>query len=380
MSTSEKQNLLTNRINDLTMIDAHNSLGGKSPSYSNKDSYYTMADFLLWKAEEDGLEYVVYLTPLDSSSLSFSGKDYAPKFNWGKGFRVGAGYRFGMHDNWDLDVIWTWFYNKAKSSITSPEPDPSFEPNVMHPTWGGPVFTDISGGVSLTSQAIYGKGSWALHYNVGDIELGRHYFISKALSLRPCIGLRAAWINQDYSVHYIRVIRYALAGVQFAQLAPASFFADNDFHGLGPRLNLDLQWHFSCHWSVLGKISGSLLYGPFKNRQTLNTHLLTEFHGVAAFPSLIFTEKSKFNRFQTNLEAALGLQWESDFQRVRHFSLGVFYELTEWFRQNRLVHASTTSDGNFANTTAPGITSTPYVKEHGNLGLHGLTFKARLDY
>ncbi len=383
MSTEEKKTLLANRINDITMIDAHNSLGGKSPSYSNKDSFFLMGDFLYWKAQEDGLEYAANMIPLDTTGRSYKERPIGPHFTYNMGFRVGAGYRLAGNESWDIDLIYTWFYTKAKNSVSNPTT------GLMYPTWGGPAFADPESFASavpnsLVTTIVYASSEWGLHYNVGDFELGRHYFVSKAVSLRPSIGVRGTSIDQDYSVHYLQSFIFVLNDLVTTQQEPASMFAGSKFHGIGPRLKLDLEWHLNCHWSVLGQLSGSLLYGPFKTHQTYNTHILTisgspisPVADVANFPNLIFSEKNNFNRFATNLEATLGLKWT-----VKHFSLGVFYELSEWFRQNRFTRSTAWINGEFTlhQIAEPGIFSQPYVKEHGNLGLSGLTVKGRLEF
>ncbi len=398
MSVAQKQDLLAKRINDITTIDVHNSLGGKVPSYNNKECFFAMLEFLLWKAEEDGLEYAATMTPTGGSTeqvfdpesgvqyyFSLKEKLVAPNFTWGRGLRAGLGYRFGMHDNWDIDLLWTFYYNKARSSTGNNTQ------NLMFPTWGGAAYTDpnaasiFSDSISppatpLISTVFNASAEWAFHYNILDLELGRHYFITKAFSVRPLFGVRGGFINQDYNVHYTQTTIFfinELSEMPTAFETPASMDADNNFHGIGPRLGLDLQWHINCHWSIAGKLSGSLLYGPFRTHQ-LYTSVLTLISS-GDNPTYIYTHKRNYNRFAPNLEAALGFQWDRDFQRINHLSLGLFYDISEWFRQNHLVRNLPWINEDLV-PGGLGVLSDPYVKEHGNLGLHGLTIKARVDF
>ncbi len=395
LSTSDKRHLLARRVKDISMVDAHGTLGGKVASYRNQGAFFISGDFLYWKAEEDGLAFAAKATPLEplqTSSLGFpylSGFSYKekllePKFTWMKGYRADLGYRFGGNDNWEIDFVGTWFYNRAKKSADSSTP------GLMYPTWGGfpfasgEIFTTGQQNANLISPITNAWTEWGLHYTVVDFELGRHYFVSKAFSLRPCVGARGAWIRQDYSVHYVQSISYFLNhhADNFSELiAPASMFAKNNFQGVGPRLGLDLQWHLNCHFSILGKLSGSLLYGPLKTSQKYSSTLSTFFLNVdldsfTTFPNILFNNRHNEHRFEPNLEAALGLQFDS-----KHFTLGVFYELSEWFDQNQLVRSMPLIEAENA-TLAPsaGIIFDPYVKEHGNLGLGGLTVKARVDF
>ena len=155
--------------------------------------------------------------------------------SWRPGFRVGVGYTFAKKDFWDLMALWTHF--KAESTIT---------------------------------------------YNVYDLDLGRDYFISKAVSIRPFLGVRGATIDQRL----------------------------NKFWGAGAHIGTSMQWHFTKEFSFLGTIGGSLLYGKFKQLDITT--------GAA------------------NLEAMLGFGWEKFFYQNRYrLSVKAGYEWSEWFSQNR---------------------------------------------
>ena len=76
------------------------------------------------------------------------------------------------------------------------------------------------------------SANWRLLHNAFDLELGRAYYITKALSLRPHWGLRGGWINQKFkscfSTETTHVDRYT----------KCDFHAKNNYWGIGPRVGI----------------------------------------------------------------------------------------------------------------------------------------------
>ncbi len=379
-SSEDVEDVLASRTNTITTVNDHKTLGGKNPAYNTKSSILFSVDFLYWKAVMGNLEYAANLMPLDSSGFSFSEQLKKPKFRWDVGFRACLGYRFGMHDNWEIDLQYTLFYNKTKSRVSNPDP------SLMVPTWGGLQYFSAASGFF---PGIFGftilkaSANWTLHYNIFDVDLGRHYFVTKAFSLRPFISGRVALINQDYDVHYLSVLKSDITD-SFSTTLPTSMKAGSDYQGIGPRLGLDMHWHFNCKWSFIGKLSGCLLYGPFKTEQTYDGGV---FYSSSVSPTprttpTIFRNNKNAHRFQANFESAMGFQWEHRLnQKGRTISLAAFYEIIEWLRLNRLTRDSPTLN-TFGSGTNYGIfvVDDPYVKDHGDLNLQGVSIKASLDF
>ncbi len=374
------------RVKAISFTDVHGTVGGKNPAYLKKGGFYLSADFLYWKAQEDGLEYAATFTPTDDTGLSFSEKLKGVNFRWKPGFRIDAGYVFGMHDSWDLGLEWTWFYGKARSSVSIPASsssliNPAVSPSsFIFPTWGSESFAAISEVPlqlqPLISPCLNASATWSLHYNMLDFDLGRHYFVTKAFSLKPYIGVRGGWINQDYIAEYAEVLNRTLF--------PAQMRADFDFKGVGPRLGLDLHWHFNCQWSLVGEVSGAVLYGPYKSRQTYTSFVaILDAGDFDLAAPLVYTNVRNQHPFQANFETALGLQWEEEFISVhmhrRHrLSLGAYYEFSQWFRQNRLIRSLPQIETDIL--LQNNVDNDFFIKEHGDLGLQGFSIKARLDF
>ncbi len=111
---------------------------------------------------------------------SSRGKTPSPGFNFQPGFKVGAGFKFA-HDGWDLYANYTWLNPaEVKASISDSKGD------MVGPA--DPYF-----GTTTLSNA---KNTFKQSFNVLDLELGRQFFLSRFLTLRPYFGLKTTWITQ----------------------------------------------------------------------------------------------------------------------------------------------------------------------------------------
>jgi hypothetical protein len=194
-----------------------------------------------------------------------------------------------------------------------------------------------------------------LRYQIADLELGRNYFVSKAISFRPFIGLRGAWIDQHVHFHY--------SGLTFAEgglFSPLTARATSDYSGGGIRVGFNGGWHFNRQWSFFSGISASVLYGEFDTSENLSTQN----------NSMTSSLSGDFRAARPNLEIALGLQWETYFCKDRcRLTLGLGYEFVEWFLMNE-----------FPREFAPGFLNGAAGRLHGDLGLQGGTLKGRFEF
>jgi hypothetical protein len=341
----------------ITEKNVHRTLGGKNPAHLRSNGPFITADFLYWKAGIDGLE-IATRNRINTTSTFLRTKELNLNAEWRPGLRLGFGWLFGNYDQWDLHANWTCFYDKAtirRGSRTSLV-------QTYTPSWSpilGPLVTRI-------------HGAWNLHYNVLDLSVGRNYFISRKVALRPHVGLRGVWINLDYQAHYTSTLTALTSPSNDATSASSTAFkATNDFEGIGVRSGADLMWHFSNHFGISSKFSAALLYGHFDVDETFYGINLAD--GIPLNP---LTEKysNNLDRVRVNIEAFLGLFFETRLANGKyHFTLHAGYELSEWFQQNQL------SAFNFSADTGSAIFLIPTGKD-GDLGLQGLTISACFNF
>jgi hypothetical protein len=293
---------------------------GRDAPHLHRGGFSVEGDLIYWRADEGGLEYA-----------TTAGNDVeSPNIRWSPGYKVGIGYLFEQHDFWDLFLRWTAFQTKQHGK----------KEGTLLPWWAPTM---------VGPSAISASADWKLRYDVIDLELGHDYFISKAIVCRPLVGVRGAAIRQHYKAGYEIPIA--------ADRVPTSFKAKNNFEGIGVRAGAQMGWYFVEDWSIFGTLSGSLLYGRFKVTEHVN-----------GFTSE--TIKQTLSRVAPNLEAGLGLQWETFLSCDRYrIAITLAYEFSEWFSQNQLSRPELLSSG-----------AIHFDKTYGDLGLQGGTFQVRFDF
>ncbi|NDD57633.1 MAG: hypothetical protein EBZ47_00050 [Chlamydiae bacterium] len=296
---------------------------------------YLTGDYLYWTAREDGLTYAVTGANLNNSSTSNTnilptsqGQQYQPDFRYKSGFKLGIGFDFG-HDKWDMYLDYTWFNpHNSNSSVSRIENQPMS--NLIPVAYTNPY-----------NLLDYAKAFWNLNFNVIDWNLGRNFYISKFLSLRPFFGLKGTWQKQKFHVLY-----------NFNANPNIAINNTSYFWGLGPMAGVNTAWHFRGFWSLFADLTLSSLWGAYYvGRKDTTTSSNTTYYNT----------HQSFHKIRPVMEIATGLRKEEWFYNNRfHFSLQVGWEQQVWFNQNQFDF--------YQNART------------GDLTLQGLTAKARFDF
>ena len=298
----------------------------------NSNRLFATGEVLLWKAQQDDLGFAV---KSKSTTSIQKGKTKDPKFNWNWGFRVGFGYNI-PHDNWDLAGSYTQFQTSTHTVDTANGGDALF------PTWK----YDGSG------YATEATAHWRLHLQLGDLELGRAIGVAKWLSIRPHIGIRAAWIYQKYDITYSGGTTVPAGDTDEVSLR-------NNFWGIGARFGADSLWGLGKGFSMFTDGAFSLLSGFFHVHQ--NEHLEnggTTYINVTSHPNTVVTI----------LDLAMGFQYDTFFSHKKyHLGVKLGYEFNYLFDQNQFMRFISGSPGNFSTS-------------NGDLSLMGVTLGLRFDF
>lgn len=293
----------------------------------NCGGFFLTADFLYWASENHGFSYAYQI---DSSNVGV-GKVMRLGTSWDPGFRVGLGWNT-TYNFWDLYLNYTWYQNHASSSHTN--------------TFGYINMWPVSS--ATTGEFTSVSASSRLHLNMVDLELGRLIYLTKAVALRPHIGLKGGTLDQKFSDHF--------EGRLSGSNSQLKFSGKNNYGGCGPRFGLDGEWHLDWGFSILGKFAGALLYGS-TNAKSLSTQLPT---GSTTF-GINRQYKDSFNQLVPNLQLSLGFQWQTCFACEKMFyRLSLAWEANYWWDQFNLPvamssYAPLPSSGNQALTTE-GVT------------------------
>jgi hypothetical protein len=303
---------------------------------------FITADLLVWQANANGLGFAI--ENQGSTTVLNDGRIKDPKFDWDVGFRVGLGYNM-PHDGWDIYADWTSFHTHARNSQSAPVG------GSLLAVWNNPNL----GGVAFDSNIQDAKANWRLRLNMVDLELGREFFVSKWMTLRPHMGLRTAWVRQKYNVRYLNSNFFGFAGT-----ASDTVKMKNRYWGLGIRSGLDTQWGLGCGWSIYGDAALSLLRGNFR---------VDEKETVSVTSTLSPKLRDRFQATRAMADLAMGLRWDQLFGDDEYrLAIQAGWEHHLFFGQNQLK--------NFVSDSFEG----KYTENNGDLGLSGFTLEVRFDF
>ncbi len=352
---------LENRVSALEQRKSSNGMINPSARPVVKDGVdlFLQGDVLLWQATQDGLAYAI--SNSNGTNYVNNGSVKEPHTQWDWGFRLAVGYNM-PHDGWDLFLEWTRLYAASNNG------------NVLAPS-GGTLFptflnTDLfaSGSASTPSELSTGaqsaKGHWRLHLNMLDLELGREFYVSKWLTIRPHAGLRTTWINQRLNVEYDNV---TLASGATGQNLNNSL--KNNFWGMGLRAGLDGQWGLGGGWSLFSDVAASLMLGHF--------HLNENFQRTSVTPAetrLYVSDRYRATRLITDME--MGLRWEHSFADDRYaLMLQLGWDQHLFLDQNQLMKFASGGTTQSVNAKSGVLT-----RDGGDLSTQGVSLSARFDF
>lgn len=361
------------------------------------------AELLYWNAFEDGLEYAISntespnLTNSGVSSLNSTGYYNAevlnPEKKWDYGFRFGLGYVL-THDGWDIEALWTHFRRNATEEVTADSNTTTARIYTLYSAFTAQT-GDIINGIPPGSQflnpiAAEVHTSWRLHLDYIDLELGRSFYTSRYLTLRPHIGLRGANITQKYEITYLGgSFRQGTTSVPLNLTDEVEM--ENEFRGIGVRGGLNSVWRWSCgcggDWSFYGNLALSLVYGHFDIEQEesiddVANNLVVLGQTITSTGSVnVLDVENHFRATRALTDLAIGLRYDYDCcDADYHLALWLGWEHHIAFSMNQWVrYTSWDSATGHANPASPG-TYTNYAPENGDLTTQGWVFGFALDF
>ncbi len=287
------------------------------PVVHNWAEFFVTADFIYWKAEMDGLNYAQEGNySFGKASLphsAHSGQTKNVDFGFEPGFKAGIGVDF-RHDGWYLGANYTWLEHFTAHG--SAHNDPDHRGQLV-----GTFFTTLNT-ISPVTPVILEEAhaKWKLRFNAVDLELGRSFYISRYLVLKPYVGLKYAWLDQKYRVFYD----------VFQSTTTLTIHEKQDYWGLGLRGGFNTEWHFTRNWSIYGNLAISELYGQFEVTRK-------DIEGGTT-PGIALFVRNNFHTIKPVLEMALGVRYETFFSDDRYqlfFQAG--WEEQMWFDQNQFI-------------------------------------------
>ncbi|NGX39181.1 MAG: hypothetical protein KR126chlam1_00503 [Chlamydiae bacterium] len=354
------------------------------PKTCDGDIAITIAG-LAWRAEQDGMEYAIRNRVVASDTDSgnhmlnnlIEAKYETPAYHWEWGFKLGLGYA-GCHDGWDVGAVWTHFKDRSSTHI---EEEKSQNGSLL-PLWSGFQAQNAGDAPILFAEDIV--TNWKLNLNLIDIELGREFWTSTYLSIRPHMGLRIAYIDQDFDLTH-RGGSWSIASPQ----CPLNDFVhlENDFKGVGVRTGLDTTWNVGCGWGFYGNFALSAVYGKFQIKHRENVRA-----ALAPFSKIRLLETNEsFRVSRAMADLGLGVQWSTFFCNCCYaFTAMLGWEQHFFFHQNQMWRVVRQNGSNsftdLAETQKNSLAifnnsgENIYHQRRGNLSTEGVTLRINFAF
>lgn len=326
-----------------------NGMGSQKPQQNTWDGHrmpvygeagWLDVEFLWWRADENGLDYALSKEFAVFQNASFdagvpldglAGHMKHAGFDWKPGFRVGAGYKM-ERDAWQIFGQYTWY--KSRNHKHANVPGRGAAPN-LNGTF--PEFTLLP----MTSA----DSEVSLHYELGDLYLGRNFELSRYILLNLFAGPRGAWIHQGWEVKYFSA----------ANGATTTHKVHWGFRGYGLQLGINSDWYIGWGFNLFVQGAASGFWGVHHDRtQSVST--------FSQFP--IQKASLKDRRTVQSTQLMTGLNWGDTWGRIG-FNAYLAWELNSWYNLAEHYRASPTPQGANIDRDRNLTTST--------LSLHGLT-------
>lgn len=290
---------------------------GSTRSNPSSSSFDVFADLLVWRAAESGSDN--WAEVINSNGTVTKCDIREIEFDWNAGFRVGIGY--GMkRDQWDTQFYYTRFNTQGNDRVSS-------NPGSVFSAYLGNFYIDNPTGAGIAGVA-YQKASahWSIEFNMFDWELGRAFWVSTALSVRPFIGLKGGWIDQSIDTKWEIP---SVSTVDFFNVGTENL--KNDFWGIGPSIGVNTEWEMFAgqnhSFALFGDFSGAIMWGHWKFGDLYKND---GFQEVSVRLAPISGGASMFR-------SVMGLEWDAKCCSNRfHFSTKLGYEMQFWLDQLQL--------------------------------------------
>lgn len=322
------------------------------------------ASYILWHASQSGLEFVTSGVPADpvTSGMQIDrGAVYNPKFKMTSGYKAGIGFDFD-YDGWDLNLMYTWLYSHADRTVVGPEStatdDTAYQPSVDLGLVPG-NFTSAGAGFAevppyfFNNVAANSQSSWRLHFNMFDLALGRHFFLSPKLTVRPHFGLKGGWINQKNRVAYTVdgtasgiVANGVTINTDTVISTPTTVTIDSSqeeyainlrsrYWGAGIRTGFDTSWMFTRCFSLYGNLAFSSLWSQFTlSRRDVSQVVDQSTQTIVLNDYTAYTARERIHRLNPVLEMAIGFCYDYMFSEDEYrFRIRAGWEQQIWWNQ-----------------------------------------------
>lgn len=274
------------------------------------------AELLYWQPREGGDEN--WSQNIDPKGPEQSITLYPAPLEFNPGFRVGIGD--------DIALYYTYFQTSAENHSSGN----------IYSAYLGNYFANNTDGAKFGPLYDSAKTDWDYSFQTLDVELGHTFLIDKILSLRPFVGLKAAWIEQTIDTEWFGPKTTDIFGsiIPITTFTTASEDLSQTFWGVGPFVGLDTTWPLSAsdqnQFNIIGNLSAGLMWGhwSFSDKYVNDT------------PVSITVKTDSFYGAETVIRGILGVEWTHPFSD-QSLTVRLNYESQFWLNQIQYYTLST---------------------------------------
>lgn len=293
------------------------------------------ASFLFWRVQEGALDYALKMQqPSPSGPVFAQGKFHSATFDGEPGFRIAASY-FRAPKYWEIWGQYTRLTARGKDNVDAPTATGKF----LTGTWPMPSTN------ALTNAHSYIH----MNYNVADLLVDRFFNPNPHLRMRLLGGGTAAWMNQEWTIHYTNTIG------ETTQVRNRWRFVGGGF-----RVGTIVDWFWGYDIYLTATATCATLIGSYHNqaKQMFNSQSLpvrdTHFSDV---------------RPAFAIQGIFGPSWQKNFCSTR-MEIFAGYELNSWFNIAEF----------YRSTSSVATASKETWMSTGMIALQGLNVRATLDF
>ena len=319
---------LEKQMDEVGTDNAFGGFGAKTaiarPSKEDSNWFLTL-DLLYWKPFVGGTEFA-YTDNNPQLGYPVKGRTKEMSFDWNWGARVGLGYNFNF-DGWDLYANYTHFGGGDSKSVSTGGCNNS----VVVPLRGGLCLLNNTPSAFIGTKA---KSQYDIDFDSIDVQLGRNYFLSKMLSMRPFFGAKIAWIDLEQETRYCGSTgagTHQFCGTTIVQLGPnvVKIKEDSDFKGAGPEVGFNSKWFLAKGFSFFADALGALCYGFFdvdhREKYSLNSNTRIKLSG-------------NVHRMIPTAQITGGIAYDIFFDDDKqHLGFRIGYDGQYWWRANQML-------------------------------------------
>jgi len=231
--------------------------------------------------------------------------------------------------------------------------------------------TGVSSTANFVNILMSAKSRWELDFNLVDLNLGRNFYLSQFLTMRPFIGLRGTWQSQCWDLDYIAQDNNPTQAPGFFLNSPSnsvlvgsgpySIKQEIDVWGIGANGGFNLAFFMSKNWSIYGDIGLSALWVDYqlsrKDRISFQCDPTIEEPGVTT----VDLDNKSFYGLKYVVDLGLGLRWQMRFSDDNYGLLvQLGWNAQNWINWTRFVDL--------------------FDDKWNDLTLHGGDLKVRFDF